>query len=65
VTEYPASIPDLITITSTGVEIKNGEEAAKARIPGDRDMQVISPNQAQSLFGPSAESIDGVTVSDE
>lgn len=64
-TDYPASIPDLITITSTGVTIYNGEEATKSRIPGDREMQVVSPNEAQSLFGSSAESIDGVTVSDK
>ncbi|OJA12843.1 hypothetical protein AZE42_02422 [Rhizopogon vesiculosus] len=61
VTDYPDSIPDLITITSTGLEIHNGKEAVDSRTPGDREMRVVSPNQAESLFGSSAESIDGVT----
>jgi hypothetical protein len=65
VTDYPDSIPDLITITSTGVEIHNSKEDIDSRTPGDREMRVVSPNQAESLFGSSAESIDGVTVSDE
>jgi hypothetical protein len=50
---------------SAGITIQNGPEATQDRVPGDRQMQVVSPNQAQSLFGSSAESIDGVTVSDK
>ncbi|KAG1740796.1 uncharacterized protein EDB91DRAFT_1052980 [Suillus paluster] len=61
VTDFPSSIPDLLTVTSTGVEIHNGKEAVDSRTPGNREMRVISPDQAQKLFGSSVESIDGVT----
>jgi hypothetical protein len=63
VTDYPASVPDIIYMTSNGLAIYSGPEAAKSRLPSDRDLRVISTTQAQSLFGSSAESIDGVTVS--
>lgn len=63
VTDFPSSIPDRLTITSTAVDIFNGEDAVNSRTPGDREMQIISTSQAQRLFGSSAESIDGVTVS--
>ncbi|KAG1794183.1 uncharacterized protein HD556DRAFT_1371462 [Suillus plorans] len=61
VTDFPSSIPDRLTITSTAVDIFNGEDAVNSRTPGDREMQIISTSQAQRLFGSSAESIDGVT----
>ena len=64
-TDYPESVPDRITITSTGAEIHNGEVAINSRTPGDREMRVVSPDQAQTLFGSSVESIDGVTVSNK
>jgi len=63
VTDYPASIPELDTITSTAVEIHNGKEAVNDRLPGDREMRIVTPKQAESFLGSSAESIDGVTVS--
>jgi hypothetical protein len=63
VTDYPASVPDIIYMTSNGLAIYSGPEAAKSRLPSDRDLRVISTTQAQSLFGSSAESIDGITVS--
>jgi hypothetical protein len=63
VTDFPSSIPDRLTITSTAVDIFNGEDAVNSRTPGNREMQIISTDQAQRLFGSSAESIDGVTVS--
>ncbi|OAX39968.1 hypothetical protein K503DRAFT_738473 [Rhizopogon vinicolor AM-OR11-026] len=60
VTDNPQAI-NILTTTSTGLAIQNGKEAVDSRIPGDREMRVVSPHQAQSLFGFSAESIDGVT----
>lgn len=59
VTDFPSSIPDRLTITSTGKTIFNNE--VNSRLPGDREMRVISTDEAQRLFGSSAESIDGVT----
>ncbi|KIK36942.1 hypothetical protein CY34DRAFT_810851 [Suillus luteus UH-Slu-Lm8-n1] len=61
VTDFPSSIPDRLTITSTAVDIFNGEDAVNSRTPGNREMQIISTDQAQRLFGSSAESMDGVT----
>lgn len=61
VTDFPSSIPNRLTITSTAVDIFNGEDAVNSRTPGNREMRVVSTDQAQRLFGSSAELMDGVT----
>ncbi|KAG9312000.1 hypothetical protein JVU11DRAFT_7272 [Chiua virens] len=61
VTDDPESIPDHKTITSTGVDVANGPAAVAARLPTDREFRVISPDEAQELFGSSADIIDGTT----
>jgi len=61
VAEYPESIPNRRTITSTGVVISNEAEAIAARLPSDRELRVVTPDQAQELFGTNADLIDGTT----
>jgi hypothetical protein len=61
VTDDTEFVPDRNTITSTGVNIKNGAEAIAARLPTDREFRVITPDEAQELFGTSADLVDGTT----
>lgn len=62
VTDEPDSIPDRARMTSTAVNIANGPEAVAARQPTDRELRVVSTDEARKLFGTSAELIDGITV---
>ncbi|EMD31948.1 hypothetical protein CERSUDRAFT_119278 [Gelatoporia subvermispora B] len=61
VTDSPDSIPERSRMISTAVQIKNGPVAEAARIPGDKEMQIISTNDALKLFGMEADRLDGVT----
>ena len=64
VSDDPSKIPDRDLMISTGAPIENGPVEEAKRVPTDRDMQIITPQQAKLLFGSSdAELIDGVTVS--
>ena len=51
VTNTPEDVPELKYITSSGSEIWNGEEWVRKRLPSSSDIQVITPSQAQVLFG--------------
>lgn len=62
VSDDPESVPDRKTITSTGIEVKNGPDAVAARLPTDREFRVITVDEAQELFGSSADLVDGTTV---
>ena len=62
VSDDPESVPDRKTITSTGITIQNGPEAIAARLPTDREFRVITVDEAQDLFGTSADLVDGTTV---
>ena len=62
VSDDPESVPDRNTITSTGLKIANGDEAIAARLPTDREFRVITVDEAQVLFGTSANIVDGTTV---
>lgn len=61
VADAPETIPPRKTLTSTGIEIKGSPELVKARLPTDREMRIISPEDAIELFGSGATLIDGVT----
>lgn len=49
-------------MTSTAVKIGNSAEEVAARMPGDREMRIISPEDAKILFGAGANRVEGVTV---
>ena len=63
VSNDPSSVPPIRHITSSGYRIENGEEQVKLREPSDRDMRVISSDEAARLFGKGASRIEGVSVS--
>ncbi|EPS95320.1 hypothetical protein FOMPIDRAFT_1043637 [Fomitopsis schrenkii] len=61
VTDEPETVPELKRIMSTGIFIENGPVAQANRIPTDKDMRVISTEEAKRLFGVDASRLDGVT----
>ncbi|KAI0777523.1 hypothetical protein BD413DRAFT_467266 [Trametes elegans] len=61
VTDSPETVPDRRFMISTAAFIENGPEAEARRIPGDKEMRIISTEEAQHLFGTEAERLDGVT----
>ncbi|KAG8221357.1 hypothetical protein J3R82DRAFT_1529 [Butyriboletus roseoflavus] len=61
VTGDQKSVPDRKSITSTGVRIDNDAESVAARIPTDRELRVITLDEAGELFGTSADLMDGIT----
>lgn len=48
---------------STAIFIENGPEAEARRLPTDKEMRIISTEEAHRLFGSEAERLDGVSVS--
>ncbi|KAI6116078.1 hypothetical protein F5141DRAFT_1100982 [Pisolithus sp. B1] len=61
VTDEPETVPSRETMTSTAIRIANGAEVVKARLPTDREMRIVSTEEAGELFGPAIEIIDGIT----
>lgn len=49
-------------MTSTGVNIGNSPEEVAARMPGDKEMRIITPEEAKRLFGVGANRVEGATV---
>lgn len=62
VSDEPDTIPERRHIISTAVMINNGPVAEAARIPTDKEMRIISTEEAGRIFGSSADRLDGVTV---
>ena len=62
VSDTPEEVPDRRYMISTGVFIENGPEAEARRVPTDKEMRVISTEEAHHMFGMEAERLDGVTV---
>ncbi len=62
VSDDQKSLPDVSFILSKGIFIALGLEAEVTRLPTDKDIQVISTEEARQLFGTGASIIDGVTV---
>lgn len=48
---------------SSAAFIENGPEAEARRLPSDKDMRIISTEEARRIFGTEAERLDGVSVS--
>lgn len=63
VTDEPQSIPEKKFMLSTALRIANGPIEQAKRIPTDKELRVISPDEAKTLFGAGADVLDGVTVS--
>lgn len=62
VSDEPETLPTVEAMISAGEWIENGREAELARLPTDKDMQIISTKEAAKLFGSRAQIIEGVNV---
>jgi len=62
VSDDQKSLPDVSFILSKGNFIDVGREAELSRLPTDKDIQVISTEEARQLFGTGASIIDGMTL---
>ncbi|KZV84367.1 hypothetical protein EXIGLDRAFT_753895 [Exidia glandulosa HHB12029] len=62
VTDKPGDVPDRQLITSTGVQISHEEELVRARKPTDKQIRVVSVQEAEAMFaGRNATVISGTT----
>ena len=62
VTSSPEAIPERKFLTSSGYDIRGGgEEEVRKRLPTDKDIRIVTPDEAQRLFGVQAATrLDGV-----
>ena len=56
VTSSPEAIPETKFLTSSGYDIRGGEEEVRKRLPTDKDIRIITPDDAQRLFGAQVQS---------
>ncbi len=63
VSDSPQDVPERKFMISSAAFIENGPEAEARRLPSDKDMRVISTEEAHRIFGTEAERLDGVSVS--
>ncbi|KAG1716205.1 hypothetical protein ID866_945 [Astraeus odoratus] len=61
VNDDPDAVPPRERITSAGIRVEPGDATFASRLPTDREMRIISTEEAKGLLGTSAEVIDGVT----
>ncbi|KAH8110811.1 hypothetical protein DFH11DRAFT_1513893, partial [Phellopilus nigrolimitatus] len=62
VTSTPENVPERRLLISSGYGIHNGEEEVRKRRPSDKDMRIVTPEEAQHLFGTHAATrLDGVS----
>ncbi|KAL1938799.1 hypothetical protein VTO73DRAFT_11179 [Trametes versicolor] len=61
VTDSPQDVPERKFMISSAAFIENGPEAEARRLPSDKDMRVISTEEARRIFGTEAERLDGVS----
>ncbi|KAI0819451.1 hypothetical protein BC628DRAFT_1332737 [Trametes gibbosa] len=61
VSDSPDDIPERKYMISTAAFIENGPEAEARRVPTDKEMRIISSDEARRLFGSEAERLDGVS----
>jgi hypothetical protein len=62
VTDNPEEVPELKLVISSGVMLTSGAADEQKRLPTDKDMKIISTEDAKKLLGTQAERLDGVTV---
>lgn len=62
VTDNPEEVPDMKLVISSGIPLTSGPADDLKRLPTEKDMKIINPDDAQKLFGTRAERLDGVTV---
>lgn len=63
VSDEASTIPDVQFIYSKAIFIHPGAKAEEERLPTDKEIRVISTQEARRLFGTGAQLIDGMNVS--
>lgn len=62
ITSKPKDFPELKLLTSSGYEVYNGAVERAKRLPSDKDIRLVSPEEATRVFGTrSAIRLDGVS----
>ena len=62
VTDDPSDVPPMKLIISSGIFLTSGIADELKRLPTEKDMRIIHPDEAKKLFGERALRLDGVTV---
>lgn len=62
VTENPEEVPDLKLVISSGIYLTSGPADELKRLPTDKELRIIDPDQARKVLGSQAERLDGITV---
>ena len=62
VTDNKEEVPEMKLIISSGIYLTSGAADEAKRLPTDKDMKVITTDEARKLLGTQAERLDGVTV---
>lgn len=57
VTSRPKSFPEIVMITSTGLEASATPENIQARIPTEKDMSFLTPEEARDLWGSDLDNV--------
>ena len=57
VTSRPKSFPEIVMITSTGLAADASPENIQARIPTEKDMSFLTPEEAHDLWGGDIENV--------
>lgn len=61
VTDEPETFPERRMMVGSGYIVLNGADEVAKREPTDKDMRIVSTNEARQLFGTFANRLDGVT----
>lgn len=62
VTENAEEVPDLKLVISSGIYLTSGPADELKRLPTDKELRIIDPDQARKVLGSQAERLDGITV---
>ena len=62
VTDNKEEVPDMKLVISSGIYLTSGPADELKRLPTEKDIRVVDPDEARKLLGTQAERLDGVTV---
>lgn len=63
VTSFPELLPSISSMISSGEPMTDDPEDVINRLPSDKDLRIISPDDALLLFRGAISHVDGVSVS--
>ena len=62
VTDNKEEVPDMKLVISSGIYLTSGPADELKRLPTEKDIRIVDPDEARKLLGTQAERLDGVTV---